>query len=61
MSVHGGNTTTISTDEERITKKNLKKKPSKISISGNKITQEPYNQSKKGKVDSSIDETKINL
>ena len=30
-------------------------------ITGNKITQEPENQSKKTKVDSSIDETKINL
>ena len=61
MSVHGGSTTTIFPDGERIPRKNKKKKLSEISITGNKITQEPDNQSKKEKVDSSIDETKINL
>ena len=38
-----------------------KKKLSEISIAGNKITQELDNQSKKAKVGSSIDETKINV
>ena len=37
------------------------KKTSEISITRNKITQEPDNQIKKAKVDSSIDETKINV
>ena len=32
-----------------------------MSITGNEITQESYNQSKKAEVDSSIYETKINL
>ena len=39
----------------------IKKKLSEISITGNKITQEPENQSKTSKVDIIIDETKINL
>ena len=38
-----------------------KKKPSEISTTGNKIIQEPENQSKKAKVGSSIDDTKINV
>ena len=61
MYVHGRSTTTISRDGERIPRKNLKKKLSEISITGNKITQEPDNQSKKTKVGSSIYETKINV
>ena len=55
MSVHGGITTTILPGGGRILSKNKKKKPSEISITGNKITQEPENQSKKSEVDSSID------
>ena len=39
----------------------LKKKLSEISITGNKITQEPDNQSKKAKVGGIIDETNINV
>ena len=38
-----------------------KNKLSEISITGNKITQEPDNQSKKSKVGSSFDKTKINV
>ena len=38
-----------------------KKKLSEISITGNKITQEPDNKSKKSKVGSRIDETKIHV
>ena len=53
--------TTISPDRERIRRKKKKKKFSKISITENKITQEPDNQSKKEKLGSSIDETKINV
>ena len=45
MSVHGEIITTVSTDGERIPRKE-KKKPSEISITGNKITQEPDNQIK---------------
>ena len=51
----------VSPDGERIPGKKKKKKLSEISITGNKITQEPDNQSKKVKVGSSIDETKINV
>ena len=61
MSVHGGGTTTIQPYGDRIPSKNKKKKLSEITITGNKITQEPDNQSKKSKVDSSIVETKINV
>ena len=61
MSVHGGSTTNISPDGERILRKNFKKRLSEISITGNKITQETDNQNKKTKLDSSIDETKINI
>ena len=61
MSVHGASITTLLPDRDRISRKNEKKKLSEISITGNKITQEPDNPSKKEKVDSSIDETKPNL
>ena len=47
VSVHGGSTTNILPDNERIPRKNKKEKLSEISITGNKITQEPDNQSKK--------------
>ena len=60
MSVHGGSTTNISPDGECIPRKN-KKKLSEISITGNKRTQEPDNQSKKENLGSSIDEKKINV
>ena len=49
MSVHGGSTTNKSPDGERILGKNFKKRLSEISITGNKITQEPDNQNKKQK------------
>ena len=61
MSVHGSSKTPVSPDRERIPRKKKKKKPSEISITENKITQEPDNQNKKSKVGSSIDETKINV
>ena len=61
MYVHWGSKTNISPDRYRIPRKNKKKKLSEISITGNKITQEPDNQSKKSEVGSSIDETKINV
>ena len=61
VSVHGGSTTNILPDNERIPRKNKKEKLSEISITGNKITQEPDNQSKKSKVGSSIDGTKIHV
>ena len=61
MSVHGASITTVSPDGERIPRKKGLKKLSEISITGNKITQEPDNQSKKLKVGSSIDETKIHV
>ena len=61
MSVHGASITTLLPDRDRISRKNEKKKLSEISITGNKITQEPDNQSKKEKVGSSIDEKKHNL
>ena len=61
MSVHGGSTTTVSPDRESIPRKKVKKKLSEISITGNKITQEPDNQGKKAKMGSNIDETKINV
>ena len=50
---------TASLDRDRIPRKKKKNKPSEISITGNKITQDPENQSKKSKVDSSIDGTKF--
>ena len=61
MSVHGGSTTTISTEGDRIPRKNKQKKFSEILITENKITQKPYNQIKKVKVDSSIDLTKTDV
>ena len=61
MSVHGESITTESQYRKRIPRKKWKKKLSEIPITGNKITQEPDNQSKKAKVDSSIDETKIHV
>ena len=45
MYVHWGSKTNISPDGDRIPMKNKKKKLSEISITGNKITQEPDNQS----------------
>ena len=60
MSVLGESITTVSPDGERIPRKK-KKKLSEISITGNKITQDPDNQSKKSKVGSSIDGTKIHV
>ena len=54
MFVHGGIVTTKYPEVDLIPGKNLKKKLSEISITGNKITQEPDNQSKKSKEDSSI-------
>ena len=45
MSVHGASITTVSPDGERIPRKKGGK-ASEISITGNKITQEPDNQSK---------------
>ena len=61
MSVHGASITTVSPDGESIPRKKVKNKLSEISITGNKITQEPDYQSKKSKVGSIIDETKINV
>ena len=60
MSVYGKSITTVSPDRERTPRKK-KKKLSEISITGNKITQDPENQSKKAKVGSSIDDTKIHV
>ena len=48
-------------DRERIPGDNFKKGTFKNSITGNEITQETYNPSKKAKVYSRIDETKPNL
>ena len=45
MSIHGESITTLSPDGERIPGKKNKKKLLEISITGNKITQEPDNQS----------------
>ena len=61
MSVHGSSITTVLPDRYCIPWKNIKKKLSEISITGNEITQEPDNPSKKSKVDSSIYEKKPNL
>ena len=55
MSVLGESITTVSPDGECIPRKKKKKKISEISMTGNKITQDPNNQSKKVKVGSSID------
>ena len=60
MSVHGASITTVSPDRDRIPREIKKKKISEILITGNKITQEPDNPSKKAEVDSSIDEKKHN-
>ena len=49
MPVHGGSTTTISPGGERIPRNNLKKKLSEISITGNKIYQEPDKKSEKNR------------
>ena len=57
MSVHGESITTVSLDGERIPRKKGKNQQSEISITGNKITQEPDNQSRRSKVGISIDET----
>ena len=46
---------------ENVSLERIKKKLPEISITGNEITQEPDNQSKKEDVDSSIDKTKINV
>ena len=50
ISVRGASIMTVSPDGERIPRKKGKKKLSEISITGNKITQDPENQSKKSKV-----------
>ena len=47
MSVHEESITTVSPDRERIPRKKGEKKLSEISITANKITQNPDNQSKK--------------
>ena len=49
MYVHGVSKTTILPDRERIPKKNKRRKISEIPITGNQITQESDNQSKKNK------------
>ena len=59
VSVLGESITTVSPYKDRIPRKKKKKKLSKFSITGNKITQDPNNQSKKSKVGSSIDGKKI--
>ena len=61
MYAHGESITTVSTDGDCIPRKKGKKKLSEISITGNKITQDPDNQSKKAKVGSSIDGTKLHV
>ena len=55
MYVIGASITTVSPERDRIPRKKKKKKISEISITGNKITQDPDNLGKKGKVSSSID------
>ena len=57
--VLGASITTVSPDGYHIPRKKGKKKISEISITGNEITQDPDNLSKKAKVGSSIDGTKI--
>ena len=59
MSVHGERIITVSPDGERIPRK--EEKLSEISITGNKITQDPDNKSKKSKVGSSTYGTKNHL
>ena len=61
MSVPGESITTVSPDGECIPRKKGKKKLSEISITGNKITQDPDNQYKKENVSSGINETKIRV
>ena len=51
--------TTLSPDRDRIPRKKKKKKLLETSITGNKITQDPDNISKKSKVCSSIDRKKF--
>ena len=55
VSVLGEIITTVSPEIDRILRNNKKKKLPEISITGNKITQDPDNISKKSKVGSSID------
>ena len=59
MSVLGESITTVSTDGDRTPRKKEKKKLSEISITGNKINQDPDNISKKSNVGSIIDWKKI--
>ena len=59
VSVLGASITTVSPDGDRIPRKKKRKKISLISITGNKIIQDPDNQSKKANVGSSIGGTKI--
>ena len=58
MFVHGASITTVSPETDCIFCK-IKRKLSEILITGNKITQEPDNPSKKSKMDISIDEKNI--
>ena len=55
VSVLGASITTVSPDRDCIPRKKKKKKISEISITGNKITQDPDNLSKKANVGSRID------
>ena len=59
MSVLGASITTVSPDGDCIPRKKKNKKVSEISITGNKITEDPDNLGKKTKVGSIIDGTKI--
>ena len=59
MSVHGARITTAFPYKDRIPHKMKNNKLSEILITGNEITQEPDNPSKKAKVDRSIDRKKI--
>ena len=59
VSVLGASIMTVSPDGDRIPRKEKKKKISEISITRNKITQDADNLSKKSKVGSRIDGTKI--
>ena len=61
MSAHGASITTVLPDKHCIPWKIKKKKLSEISITGNKITQEPDKPSKKAKMDSSIDDNNNHL
>ena len=60
MSVHGASIKNVSPDKDSIPRKIKKQKLLETPITGNKITQEPDNPSKKAKVDSSIDENIYN-